>query len=194
MGVTSMKQRILHIIDTLDRTGTAQQLSLLARGLPQDEFEVHAAALQPWRTDRRRAARAGIPVHVIGRRWSADPATFWRLVRHVQDLRPESIVAWQAMDGPMRRRQRTLQRAVARGRMARIQPDRWPLQATIDRSIGRQACTVVASCPAVRDRCVQQGIAAEKIKIIPGVRGSGTRRSSRGGQILDRLGLPNPCG
>ena len=71
-----------------------------------------------------------------------------------------------------------------------IQPDRWPLQATIDRSIGRQACTVVASCPAVRDRCVQQGIAAEKIKIIPGGVGKAAPPIVTREQILDRLGLP----
>ena len=32
-------RRILHIIPTLDRSGAEKQLTLLAAGLPRDEFE-----------------------------------------------------------------------------------------------------------------------------------------------------------
>ncbi|MBI3468525.1 MAG: glycosyl transferase family 1, partial [Planctomycetes bacterium] len=37
--------RILHVIPTLDRSGAEKQLTLLATGLPRDEFEVHVCAL-----------------------------------------------------------------------------------------------------------------------------------------------------
>ena len=40
-----MPLRILEIIPTLARGGTAKQLSLLAMGLPRDRFEVHVCAL-----------------------------------------------------------------------------------------------------------------------------------------------------
>ena len=66
-------KRILHIIDTLDRSGTAQQLRLLALGLPRNEFEVHVCALSRGGPIGDLLTREGIPVHVIGRRWSADP-------------------------------------------------------------------------------------------------------------------------
>ena len=36
--------RILHIIPTLDRSGAEKQLTLLAAGLPRDEFDVHVCA------------------------------------------------------------------------------------------------------------------------------------------------------
>ncbi|MGO9114742.1 MAG: glycosyltransferase [Thermoguttaceae bacterium] len=186
-----MKQRILQIIDTLDLTGTAKQLCLLARGLPQDEFEVHVCALSHGGPLGDELARAGIPVHVIGRRWSADPTTFWRLVRLIRELRPDTIHAWQAVG-------RAYAAAAARCWRAQhvvavwreTQSHRWPLQRAIDRSIGRRANAVVATCPVVRDYCIEQGIAAEKIQVVP----SGARKAAppvaTRGQILDRLGLP----
>ncbi len=186
-----MKQRVLHIIDTLDRTGTAQQLCLLARGLPHDEFDLHVCALSRGGPIGDVLARAGIPVHVIGRRWPADPMTFWQLVRHVQELRPKSIHAWQAAGrayAAAAARRCGVRRLVAVWREA--QSKHGPLQRTIDRYVGRRASAVVATCPAVRDYCVGQGIAAEKIEVIP----SGACRAAvpvaTRGQILERLGLP----
>ena len=186
-----MKQRILHIIDTLDRSGTAQQLCLLARGLPQDEYEVHVCALSRGGPLGDVLARAGGPVHVIGRRWSADPTTFGRLVRHVKELRPGTIHAWQpagrAYAAAVARRC-GVQHLVAVWR--EIQSNSRPLQRTIDRFVGRRASVVVATCPAVRDHCVAQGIAVEKIQVIPsGVCQAAPSAVTRG-QILDRLGLP----
>ena len=40
-----MKKRILEIIPTLDRAGAEKQLTLLAAGLPSDEFDVHVCVL-----------------------------------------------------------------------------------------------------------------------------------------------------
>ncbi len=186
-----MKQRILHVIDTLDRSGTAQQLCLLARGLPQDAFEVHVCALTRGGPIGDVLARAGIPVRVIGRRWSADPATFWQLVRHVKELRPNSIHAWQAAGrayAAAAARRCGVQRLVAVWR--EVQTSQGPLQATVDRYIGRRASAVVATCPAVRDYCIGQGIAAEKIAVISSGAGKAPPPVVTRGQILDRLGLP----
>ncbi len=186
-----MKQRILHIIDTLDRSGTAQQLCLLARGLSPGEFEVHVCALSRGGPIGDVLARAGIPVHVIGRRWPADPTTLWQLVRHVRELRPDSIHAWQATgraNAAAAARRCGVPRLVAVWREVPSHPS-W-LQATIDRFVGRRASTVVATCPAVRDYCIEQGIAAEKIQVISsGVCQAAPPVATRG-QILDRLGLP----
>ena len=76
-----MKKRILQIIATLDRAGTEKQMSLLARGLPRDEFDVHVCALTRGGPLAGDLARSGIPVSVIGNRWPLDPHAFWRLTR-----------------------------------------------------------------------------------------------------------------
>jgi glycosyltransferase involved in cell wall biosynthesis len=188
-----MKQRILHIIDTLDRSGTAQQLRLLARGLPQDQFQLHVCALSRGGPLGDELARAGIPVHVIGRRWPADPTTFWRLVRHVKELRPESIHGWQAAGrayAAAAARRCGVQRLVAVWREVPANPGPW--QGTLDRYIGRRASAVVATCPAARDYCIAQGIAAEKVQVISSGAGKPAGSAATRGQILDRLGLPGP--
>ena len=40
-----MRQRILHVIPSLERAGTEKQMSLLAEGLPREQFDVHVCAL-----------------------------------------------------------------------------------------------------------------------------------------------------
>jgi glycosyltransferase involved in cell wall biosynthesis len=187
--VIPLRQRVLQIIDTLERTGTAQQLFLLARGLPQDEFEVHVCVLSHSGPLGSELAQAGIPVQTIGRRWPADPATIWRLTRLVKAIRPDTIYAWQTMG----RAYATIAARYCRVRMVAVWREaqlRSSLQQReIDGAVGRQASTVVATCSAVRDYCIQQGIAAEKIRVIPG----GVRKPlppvATRGQILNRLGL-----
>ncbi len=186
-----MKQRVLQIIDTLDRTGTAQQMCLLARGLPQEEFEVHVCALSRGGPLGDALAQEGIPVHVIGRRWSADPVTFWRLVRLVKEIRPQAIHAWQAAGrayGAAAARYCGVERLVAVWREAPYCTSSLPR--AIDRFVGRQAATVVATCSAVRDYCSGRGTAAEKLKVIPSGTCQAPPASVTRGQILDRLGLP----
>ena len=84
-----MTHRILHVIPTLDRSGAEKQLSLLARGLPREEFEVHVCALTRGGPLEAESRAAGIPVTVIGKRWKIDPLAFARLRRLVLELRPE---------------------------------------------------------------------------------------------------------
>ncbi len=184
-------KRILHVIDTLDRSGTAEQLRLLALGLPRDEFAVHVCVLSRGGPIGDLLAREGLPVHVIGRRWSADPTTFRRLLRHVNQLRPDAIHAWQAMGrayAAAAARCCGVKRLVAVWREVPIH--RGPLAAAIDRYAGRRASAVVTTFPALRDYCIEQGMAAEKIQVIPSGTGRAAPSVATRGQILDRLGLP----
>ena len=89
-----MTQRILHIIPSLDRSGAEKQMSLLARGLPGDEFEVHVCALTRGGPLAEELQQAGIPTTVIGKRWRIDARAFWQLRAHVARLRPQLIHTW----------------------------------------------------------------------------------------------------
>jgi hypothetical protein len=186
-----LKQRILHVIDTLDRCGAAQQLVLLGRGLPRDEFETYVCALKHNGPIGDTLARDGIAVQAIGRRWSADPAAFGQLLRRVKEVRPDCIIGWQAAG-------RAYAAAAARRcsvpRMAAVwreaEARQWPLQRTIDRYVGRRTSVVVAMTTAVRDYCVAQGIAPERMQLVAGGAAKATCPATTRGQILDRLGLP----
>ena len=89
-----MKKRILEIIPTLDRAGAEKQLTLLAAGLPPDEFDVRVCALTRGGPLLEDLERAGVSVTVIGKRWKIDPQAFWRLKRLVADWQPDLIHTW----------------------------------------------------------------------------------------------------
>ena len=186
-----MQQRILHIIDTLHRTGTAQQLKLLARGLMRENFEVHVCALAGGGPVGDELSQAGIPVVALGRRWPADPLTFWRLVRHIKELGPDAVVAWQAAG---RAYTAAAARRAGNPRLAVVwrtaTANQCPWQRTMDRFVADRADCVVATCPAVRDYCLAQGIAAGKLHVIPSGAETQLRPTCTREQLLEQLGLP----
>ena len=83
-----MRRRILHIIATLRPRGAEKQLTLLACGLPRDEFDVHVTAITQGGPLADDLERAQIPVTVIGKRWKFDPTAWWRLRQHIVRLQP----------------------------------------------------------------------------------------------------------
>ena len=86
--------RILQIIPTLVRGGAEKQLTLLARGLPRGEFDVHVAVLTRSGPLEALLREAQIPVTVIGKRWKLDPLAYGRLRRHIRSLKPDIVHTW----------------------------------------------------------------------------------------------------
>ena len=87
-------KRVVLLIPTLDRSGAEKQCTLLAMGLPRDQFDVHVIALTrggPYAND---LAAAGIPLTVIGKRSKFDPSSFWRLRRELKRLQPDILHTW----------------------------------------------------------------------------------------------------
>lgn len=186
-----MTQRILQIIPTLDRSGAEKQLTLLAAGLPADEFEVHVCALTrggPLADDLK---ERGVPLTVIGKKWKADPGAFWRLKRHVQSLRPDLVQTWLFAANSYGRAAAIsagVRRVVASERCA----DPWKVwhELAIDRWLARRTDRIVVNSPGVRDFYLRHGLPEEKFTIIPNAilpaAASGVSRE----QLLAELGLP----
>jgi glycosyltransferase involved in cell wall biosynthesis len=184
--------RLLLIIPTLVRGGAEKQLSLLARGLPRDEFDVHVAVLTrsgPLEVELR---DAGIAVTVIGKRWKFDPLCYWRLRRQIADLRPDIVHTW-------------LFAANAYGRQAAIRAgvqhilagercvDPWKAawQLAIDRALARGTERIVTNSTGVKDFYVTQGLPAEKFVIIPnGMEPTPVSDAGSREQLLAELHLP----
>lgn len=184
--------RLLLIIPTLVRGGAEKQLTLLARGLPRDEFDVHVAVLThsgPLETDLR---DANVPVTVIGKRWKFDPLCYWRLQRHIVALQPDIVHTW-------------LFAANAYGRQAAIQTgvkhiiagercvDPWKAtwQLTIDRALARRTERIITNSSGVKDFYVGKGLPAEKFVIIPnGIAPTPVSNSVSREQLLAELNLP----
>ncbi len=169
-------------------------MRLLVQGLPSSDFELHVCALDRDGPKGEELRRAGIPVQVIGRRWTIDPLALWRLDRFVRQLQPDEIHAWQP-----------IARLYASAMAVRFgipvvaiwrsfEEGRGPFERFADRYVGHVARAIVVDSTAVRDRCLAQGIAADKmadkIRVIPAGVAKASAPTATRGQILNRLQLP----
>jgi glycosyltransferase involved in cell wall biosynthesis len=186
-----MTKRILQIIPTLDRAGAEKQLCLLARGLPRDEFDVHVCALTrggPLEADLR---EADIPLTIIGKRWKLDPQAFWRLKRHIAEVRPDLIHTWMFAAntyGFAAARACGMKNLVVGQRC--VDPWKSRLQLALDRQLARRSRGVVVNSEGVRDFYVRHGAPADRVRVIPNGAAIPNRPSTTRRQLLAELGLP----
>ncbi len=186
-----MRKRILQIIPTLDQAGAEKQMSLLARGLPRDEFELHVCALTRGGPLLSDLVEARIPVTVIGKRWRLDPRAWWQLQRHVAALRPDLIHTWMFAANTYGHVAAKVGRVGCQVASQRcVDPWKGGSQLTVDRYIARRCSRVVVNSPGVRDFYVQHGLPAEKIRVIEnGVAAADPTGTTRR-QLLAELELP----
>ena len=186
-----VKQRILHIIPTLDRGGAEKQLALLAAGLPRVEFDVHVCALTrggPLESDLR---AAGVPVTVIGKRWKFDPRAYGQLERFIRQLQPRLVQTWLFAAnsyGRMAARRAGVPCIVASERCV----DRWKVwhELAIDRWLARNTARLVVNSTGVSDFYTEHGLPHEKFVVIPnGVEPPPPSNLTREA-LLAELGLP----
>jgi glycosyltransferase involved in cell wall biosynthesis len=186
-----MTKRILEIIPTLDRSGAEKQLTLLARGLPGDEFDVHVCALTRGGPLEADLHQAGIPLEIVGKRRKIDPRAFFRLRRLIARLRPDLVHTWLfAANAYGRAAALTcgVKRLVAGERC--VDPWKTRLELGIDRFLARRSVRIVANSPGVEEFYVRHGLPAEKFEVIPnGVLPPPPCTSTRE-EILAELGLP----
>ena len=189
--MTSVTKRILHIIPTLDRAGAEKQLTLLASGLPRDEFDVHVCVLTRDGPLHEELDRAGVPVTVIGKRWRLDPRAFWTLKRYIRRLRPDLVQTWLFAANAYGRAAALacgVKHVIASERCVDPWKNLW--QFAIDRHLARRTARIVANSESVRDFYVRHGLPADRFVVIPnGVPPASASHLTRE-QLLDQLGLP----
>ena len=187
-------KRILHVIPTLDRSGAEKQMSMLVRGLPKDEFDLHVCVLTrtgPLETELR---EAGVPLTFINKRWRADPMAYFRLRRAVERLKPDLIHTWLFAANSYGRAA-----GIARGVKCLVAGERcvdpWKgwLELSIDRRLARRTKRIVANSPGVQEFYVGQGLPAEKFVVIPnGIRPATPSPVTRD-ELLAELGITESC-
>ena len=186
-----MSRRILHIIDSLGRTGLANQLLVLGRGLLEHGFDVHVAALDGRGPLVREFAAAGVPTVEINRRGRHDPMACARLHRLVSRLRPDVIHSWNADAGTYGQIAAGTTR-VPRSIAGQYGIDPWKSGSEwfVERRLARWTERYVTLSVHVRDWCVKHGLPAEKFVVIPpGVPPARTSDVSRE-DLLRELQLP----
>ena len=89
-----MSLKVALTIPTMDQGGAEKQLSLLAKNLPRDSFEVRVFLLTREGPLSDSLRREGIPVEVIGKRFKADPSALFRLKRAFESFSPDIVHTW----------------------------------------------------------------------------------------------------
>jgi len=188
-----MAIRVLLIIPTLDRGGAEKQLSLLATGLPRDQFDVHVCTLTRGGPLEEPLKAADIPVVNISKSWKVDPAAYWRLRKHIAQLKPDIVHTWLFAANSYGRAAAGaagVKHLVAGERCV----DRWKVwhEFMIDRRLARRTDRIVTNSIGVKDFYVANGLPSEKFHIIPnGLVPLDRSRAQPREALLQELGLPS---
>ena len=86
--------RLLMVIPTLDRSGAEKQFTLLATGLPREEFQVEVVTLTRDGPYAQELLQAGIPLTSLKKRWKFDPFALKQLRKIIQERQPDIIHSW----------------------------------------------------------------------------------------------------
>lgn len=151
---------VLHIIDSIDYSGSARQLLLLAKAQVDSTMVCCLGAETSWSAALR---EAGVKVHVLGwTRW-LDFSAWWNLRSLVRDLAPDVIHAWR----PLALRVLAtvapsfLPRVVMSGPLSSRGEFGW-LDQTLAGRIGRLAVAGNTD----RDQCIRLGIAPSMLRVV----------------------------
>jgi glycosyltransferase involved in cell wall biosynthesis len=157
-------RKILLLIPSLDYSGAGRQATLLAAQLPHDRFDLRVCVLEgeaPWVETLR---RGGVAVDVLGWKRPFDLAPFLGLRRLLRTFQPDIVHSW----GPPALRALTLVGGPRKAQVvasAALPPQRRP--AWGDRLLLRRASWVAVYTPSEIVRCIEAGVAAERIVEVP---------------------------
>lgn len=181
--------KVSFLIPTLDRSGAEKQLTLLATGLPREEFDVEVIALDRGGPYEDTLRNAGVPVTVIGKRRRCDPAAWRRLKAHLRNRQADILHTYlfaanaygrMAVD-PQRTRVVVSQRCV----------DSWKAgwQFAIDRLLASRTDRLVANSQSVAEFYSEQGVKAPIVVIPNGIEPPPEPDFTRS-ELLASLNLP----
>jgi len=187
-----MTIRVLEIIPTLVRGGAEKQLTLLACGLPREEFDVHVAVLTHDGPYRETLDEQGIPVTLIGKRWKVDPFAYWKLRKFIRALSPDVVHTWifaANCYGRAAAFSAGVKHVIAGERCV----DKWKssYELMIDRRLARRTQRIVTNSSGVQEFYVEKRLPPDKFTVIPnGIVPVSPESSLPRDVLLESLGLP----
>ncbi|MBI1830852.1 MAG: glycosyltransferase [Planctomycetes bacterium] len=175
--------KILHLIDSLDYSGSSRQLCLLAKAQAGSAIVCCLGAETPWSASLR---EAGVAVHALGwTRW-LDFSAWWNLRTLVRQAAPDVVHVWRhsALRTLAVAARDLLPRVVMSGPLSTEGEIGW-LDCQLVQRVGRLAVAGASD----RDRCVQQGIDAPMLRVVsPAIADAGLALSGgnpdRGGAFV----------
>jgi glycosyltransferase involved in cell wall biosynthesis len=186
-----VSRRILHITDSLKRTGVASQLLALSRAFVETGHSVHVVALDSGGSLASEFQSAGISTTDLRRRWTVDPIAAMRLQRLVRTVRPDVVHTWNsdaALYGRLAARGSDMKTLVVG--QCRIEP--WQAGRTwLCRRLSNSTANLVASSASLRDWWADgSGLPIERMTVVaPGIGVASPSDRSRN-ELLRELKLP----
>lgn len=159
--------RVVLLIPTLDRSGAEKQLTLLAKGLPRDEFEVEVVCLTRGGPFQAELEAAGIPVTVVGKRFRFDPFAILTLSRLVAKKQPDILHTWlfaANSSGRLVVRKASRPKVVVSERCVDTWKSGWQLR--LDRWLIPRTTHMIGNSQAVVDFYKGVGVSSEKLSVI----------------------------
>jgi glycosyltransferase involved in cell wall biosynthesis len=163
-------RRVLCLIPSLDYSGAAKQLTLLASHLIRDQFHLRVGVLQRTGPFAKQLSAAGVAMDVLGRGRAIDPGLFLRLRQLQRSFQPHVIHAWG------REALRAVAWAGGRRGAAIVVSHPWPppederrdgASWLVDRWLLRRADRVVVQGPVEVQRSRRLGVDEERLVVIP---------------------------
>ncbi len=186
-----MTTRICFVIPTLVKGGAEKQLSLLATHIDRDRFDVHVIVLTHSGPYEELLLQHNVPVHFIGKRFKFDPGAYRRLVKKLNELKPDIVHTWLfAANAYGRRAAAKCGVKVIVGGERSVDPwkNRWQL--AIDQQLAKITDTIVTNTSAVVDFYSTKGIPAELFTVIPNAAPSPSEDAISREEFFMRLGIP----
>ena len=162
-----MTKRILHIVASLEPSGTTKQLELLAGGLRRNEFEFHIISLNRCATSAGIFQQHGIEPVLIQRRGRLDPCAFWKLRQLIRQLRPDIVHTWKS-DANTYGRPAAMLAGVSRIVASERQIDtaKGSFAIALDRRLAERTNCIVFNSSAVRGYYLSRRLPPAKLRLI----------------------------
>jgi glycosyltransferase involved in cell wall biosynthesis len=185
--------RIAFVIPTLDQSGAERQLTLLAGGLPRDQYEPHVIALNRGGHYATVLKDQDVPVHVLGKRFRFDPLTWWRLRSLLHRLQPQVVQSFIFAANSYVRLPGVCPsnaKVIVSERCVDVWKSDW--QKSLDRKLGDRMHMMTANSDSVAEFYRNEiGIPDERLSVIPN--GIPQTDLSAAGQLHQELGLAPDC-
>jgi glycosyltransferase involved in cell wall biosynthesis len=185
--------RIAYVIPTLDQSGAERQLTLLANGLPRDEYEPHVLALNRGGHYAQVLKNQQIPVHVLGKRFRFDVLTWIRLRSLLKTIQPQIVQSYIFAANSYVRLPGIcppVSKVIVSERCVDSWKSNW--QKSLDRRLADRMDAMTANSQSVADfYSTEIGIPTERLHVIPN--GVPELPSTEPGQLHKELGIPSNC-
>lgn len=160
--------KLLLLIPTLDRSGAEKQFSLLATGLPREEFDIQVVCLTRGGAYESILQEHGIPVTVLHKRLKFDPVAFFRLRSFLKHFKPDVLHTWLFAAnayGRLAAGKRERPKVLISERCVDSWKQGWQLK--LDRKLIPRTHRLIANSESVAEFYRQQGFPSERMVVIP---------------------------